>query len=78
MRFNIGDKFAVWMLDNYAWLDITSYKNNPSGWTLEELKKSLYDQMVETSYAVEEVKPLRLNYLIGEIFILKLLGLARD
>ena len=55
MRFNKGDKFTVWMLDNYAWLDITSYKNNPSGWTLEELKKSLYSQMAETHYTVEQV-----------------------
>ena len=55
MRFNKGDKFIVWMLNDYAWLDITSYKNDPNNWTLEELKKSLYDQMVETGYVVEQV-----------------------
>lgn len=39
MKFNIGDKFTVWMLNNYVWLDITSYENDPGGWNLEELEK---------------------------------------
>lgn len=55
MKFKIGGEFTVWMLDNYAWLDITSYKNSPGSWTLGELKKSLYNQMVETDYVVEQV-----------------------
>lgn len=34
--FNVGDKFHLWFLESYSWIDIISYKNG-GNWTLEEL-----------------------------------------
>ena len=58
MKFNTGDKLKFWFIDEYAWLDITSYSNG-GNWTLEELKKSTYDQMYKEEFEVVEVRPFK-------------------
>ena len=67
MKFEVGQKFKVWFIDEYAWLDITSY-NNGGNWTLEELKKSVYDQVYEEEFEVVEVKPFKVKLKYWEIF----------
>lgn len=58
MKFNVGDKFKIWIIDNIAYIHISSYKNGGK-WTLEELKKSIYDHMCEKEFEVAEVKPFK-------------------
>ena len=52
MIFNKNDQFTVYMMDNIGWIDITSYKNCPEQWSLDDLKNRLYELMYETTYTV--------------------------
>ena len=54
-KFKVGDKFHLWFLESYSWIDIISYKNGGNG-TLEELKNTLYPQMLLQDFEVVDVK----------------------